>query len=623
MKSEEKPLALQHKKFAVLGDIALDLAYFSSVGKERSVETGLEVRSVHTYSFDAGGAGNLALDIASLGARCDLYGICGDDVWADMLEQKLTALDIDIDGCIREQNFTTAVYHKMYDENSEELPRFDIGHDNVYRKKSIDKMLAKLQEKLAEYDGLLINQQFPNSIHTRYMQRRLFEILQAIQVPVWVDARKDLQYPNCSYKMNAMEAIARTGMASQEDCLKALYSRLVMTNNIVQSIVITQGQDGAIAFNGEESIRILGISSTKKTDPVGAGDAFLAALATAQASGYSLHKSMKFANLNAATSARILHATGHPKMEEVLDLAKSPDYRYNPALASDLRLATYLPGTEIEIIGKEFQSLGYPKVAIFDHDGTISTIRQGWETVMRTLMVEAIAGKAISRLTAENLKAIHNAVEQMIEKTTGIQTIVQMAQLVELIHEFGYVPAKEIKTPLAYKDEYAKRLSRLLQVKYDRYRDGIYDVADLTMKGALPFLSLLREHDTRIFLASGSDYADVRFETETFGYAHCFNGGIFGSESDITNDPKKLVMANIMQEIQVVPNEVVVFGDGPVEIREGKKRGFLTIGIVSDERQRFGLNLKKRERLVLAGADILIPDYSWTEKLAKYLRWEQ
>ena len=58
-------------------------------------------------------------------------------------------------------------------------------------------------------------------------------------------------------------------------------------------------------------------------------------------------------------------------------------------------------------------------------------------------------------------------------------------------------------------------------------------------------------------------------------------------------------------------------------MREAKKRGFLTVGIISDEHQRFGMNPAKRERLILAGADILIPDFSWMKILESHLGWRK
>jgi hypothetical protein len=57
-------------------------------------------------------------------------------------------------------------------------------------------------------------------------------------------------------------------------------------------------------------------------------------------------------------------------------------------------------------------------------------------------------------------------------------------------------------------------------------------------------------------------------------------------------------------------------------MREAKKAGLFAVGVLSDEKQRYGRNLAKRERLILGGADLLIPDFSWGDELARFRRWE-
>jgi hypothetical protein len=65
--------------------------------------------------------------------------------------------------------------------------------------------------------------------------------------------------------------------------------------------------------------------------------------------------------------------------------------------------------------------------------------------------------------------------------------------------------------------------------------------------------------------------------------------------------------------------ELIVFGDGPVEIRECIKRKGICIGVASDEIKRFGLNIDKRKRLINSGAHFIIPDYSQSETLMNIL----
>ena len=65
--------------------------------------------------------------------------------------------------------------------------------------------------------------------------------------------------------------------------------------------------------------------------------------------------------------------------------------------------------------------------------------------------------------------------------------------------------------------------------------------------------------------------------------------------------------------------KIAVFGDGPVEIRETHKRDGVSIGIASNEMKRHSLNESKRTRLIKAGADIIIPDFSQLSLLLKLL----
>jgi phosphoglycolate phosphatase-like HAD superfamily hydrolase len=121
-----------------------------------------------------------------------------------------------------------------------------------------------------------------------------------------------------------------------------------------------------------------------------------------------------------------------------------------------------------------------------------------------------------------------------------------------------------------------------------------------------------------LYLASGTDTEDVVAEAQALGYAHCFNGGIRGSVGDPESDPKRVVVQEILCEAEA-GDRVLVIGDGPVEVREITRRGGYAVGAISDEVRRYGRNLAKRPRLVLAGADLLIGDFTWRDELVELL----
>src|SRR3954453_21803220 len=103
----------------------------------------------------------------------------------------------------------------------------------------------------------------------------------------------------------------------------------------------------------------------------------------------------------------------------------------------------------IEIVSRGRSTNG-TRVALFDFDGTLSTIRSGWMDVMVPMMVELLVGTK-SGESEEELRAV---VEEFVGRLTGKQTIYQMIELDENIQKRG---GKAVD-PLVYKKMYLDRL---------------------------------------------------------------------------------------------------------------------------------------------------------------------
>src|SRR5438093_1673628 len=100
---------------------------------------------------------------------------------------------------------------------------------------------------------------------------------------------------------------------------------------------------------------------------------------------------------------------------------------------------------EIEILRHDFPR-GRFRSALFDFDGTLALIREGWPQVMIPMMVEVLRQTG----TAETDAALHAAVEDFVMQLNGRQTIYQMMQLADEVRRRGGVPEE----PLAYKHRY-------------------------------------------------------------------------------------------------------------------------------------------------------------------------
>lgn len=273
-------------------------------------------------------------------------------------------------------------------------------------------------------------------------------------------------------------------------------------------------------------------------------------------------------------------------------------------------MAYSVPGTNIELI-QEVER-GKIKHALFDFDGTVSLLREGWQGIMAPVMIEMICGRTIPT------PQIIDEVNRVIDETTGIQTIFQMQKLVEMVRAHGLVPEEEILDPYGYKDIYNDRLMVPVNERIAKLESGRLTVEQATVRGSLDFLKMLHDLGVTLYVFSGTDQDDVRNEASKVGAAKYFDE-IWGAVRSIEAYSKEKVLRELIAKHNLHGAEVMVVGDGPVEIRNGKEHGCITIGVCSDEVKGQGWCNEKRARLAKAGADMLIPDFTLAEALVDYL----
>ena len=166
---------------------------------------------------------------------------------------------------------------------------------------------------------------------------------------------------------------------------------------------------------------------------------------------------------------------------------------------------------------------------------------------------------------------------------------------------------------------YNRALLEMVSLRVRKIERGELEPQDFEIKGARSFLEKLHAAGVKLYLASGTDEGDVKAEAAVMGYEHLFAGGIHGAVGDVKFEAKRVILERIIQGGGLAGSELLVVGDGPVELREGGKRGALRLGIASNELCRHGLDLAKRSRLIRAGADYVISDFSQMNRLLPLL----
>jgi phosphoglycolate phosphatase len=270
----------------------------------------------------------------------------------------------------------------------------------------------------------------------------------------------------------------------------------------------------------------------------------------------------------------------------------------------------FLPDSSIEIVNPAIRR-GHVRFALFDFDGTVSLIREGWQQIMIPMMVDLLA-QAPQAESRDDLRVV---VTDYVDRLTGKQTIYQMIQLCEELARRGATPLE----PLEYKRMYHDKLWARIKDRVANLKAGRIPADDLMVPGARDVLTALRARDVTCYLASGTDIAYVQDESAALGVADYFDGGIYGALDNWETFSKAMIIDQILREHGLAGEQLVVFGDGYVEIEEARRVGGIAVGVASDEARREGVDQWKRGRLIGAGADVIVPDFREAARLLDYL----
>ena len=265
---------------------------------------------------------------------------------------------------------------------------------------------------------------------------------------------------------------------------------------------------------------------------------------------------------------------------------------------------------QVEIVRPGFAS-GAVRHCLFDFDGTLSLLREGWQEVMVPMMVDIL----MQTPRHESEEALATLVRDYVDRLTGKDTIYQMIQLAEEVRARGAEPLD----PLAYKYRYLDLLWQKIAHRVQGVKDGAIPREHMLLPGSIDLLEGLRARGVICYLASGTDIAFVRDEAETLGLTPYFQGGVYGALDDWKIFSKAILIQRIVGEHHLQGHELLGLGDGFVEIENVVAVGGVAVGVASDEVHPGRVNEWKRRRLVDAGAHMIVADLTCHNQLMALL----
>ena len=210
---------------------------------------------------------------------------------------------------------------------------------------------------------------------------------------------------------------------------------------------------------------------------------------------------------------------------------------------------------EIEVLRPDMRR-GCFRFVLFDFDGTLSLIREGWPQVMIPMMTSVLRETG----TTETDTELTGAVEDFVMRLNGRQTIYQMIQLADEVRARKGTPLD----PLVYKHRYHDLLMQRISGRLESLSNGSAKPEDWTVPGSHALLDALKRRGLTLFLASGTDEKFVKQEAELLDVSRYFGEHISGLD-DHGKFSRKW-SSSILKRI--VAGEVAGIGDGFVEIEE-------------------------------------------------------
>ncbi|MCY4473398.1 MAG: bifunctional D-glycero-beta-D-manno-heptose-7-phosphate kinase/D-glycero-beta-D-manno-heptose 1-phosphate adenylyltransferase HldE [Kistimonas sp.] len=301
-------------RLLVIGDIMLD-RYFSGSASRLSPEAPVPVVRVSECKDQPGGAGNVALNSATLGVKTSLLSTSGDDEAANILGTTLEAAGVRCH-LVRDSSCPTTIKLRVLSQN-QQLVRLDFEETAT---QGSEQLVRELENHIDKIDVLVLSDYGKGTLSDNPQQ--LIAMARDRGIPVLVDPKgQDFdKYRGCTViTPNMTEFQAVVGPCPDEKTLlekgEALRLRLECT-----ALLITRGSQGMTLLQEGKEVLHFPAQAREVVDVTGAGDTVIATLASSLGAGTTLEQAADLANMAAGRVVTKLGSASVslPEMQKLL-----------------------------------------------------------------------------------------------------------------------------------------------------------------------------------------------------------------------------------------------------------------------------------------------------------------
>ena len=286
-------------KVLVVGDVMLDRYWWGSVDRI-SPEAPVPVVRLKNSECAAGGAANVAVNVAGLGATPVLVGLIGDDDEAKELKKALSDSGISTSELRTISGRPTTVKTRVV-AHSHHVVRIDSEHTDELDGPQSDAVWQGLETLINDADVAVLSDYAKGILSGNFLPR-LIEHCIAAGTPVLVDpkGREYKKYQGATLLTpNKMEASHAAGLDADGAESLSLIAQKLLKEVKLESLIITQGEQGMTLYSKAGETVNFPALARKVYDVTGAGDTVIATLAVALGAGCDLPEAANLANIAA------------------------------------------------------------------------------------------------------------------------------------------------------------------------------------------------------------------------------------------------------------------------------------------------------------------------------------
>lgn len=278
----------------VVGDVMLDRYWFGDVSRI-SPEAPVPVVKINQTNERPGGAGNVALNLAKLGAHVTLLGITGKDSAGDILLQQIQAANIKTD-LISLENIPTITKLRIISRH-QQLLRLDFEEKFLNFEKEL--LINHFKKYLSSADVVILSDYNKGTL---VCAQDLIQLAKKANKPIIIDPKgSDFTKYKGAYLVtpNLKEFEEVMGPCANEKEI-LLKGRQFLKDYQIDALLLTRGEHGMTLIRQQEEDFHLPAHAREVFDVTGAGDTVIAVLSAAIAAGIDIIFAVSLANLAAS-----------------------------------------------------------------------------------------------------------------------------------------------------------------------------------------------------------------------------------------------------------------------------------------------------------------------------------